>query len=75
MQSVAVKIYNKDIDKAKSYWQPWLQNKSLNSEKKLFQSSQCQFLFATPTRAIAVLCKCEPFWSDLPCETKNKKKT
>lgn len=31
---VAVKIYNKDIDKGKSYWQPWLENKSLSSEKK-----------------------------------------
>lgn len=63
---VAVKIYNKDIDKGKSYWQPWLENKSLSSEKKTFQSSQRQFLFAAPTRAIAV--RFEPFWSDLPCE-------
>lgn len=68
MYSVAVKTFNKDTDEGKSYWQAWRENKSLSSEKKLFQSSQCQFLFAAPTRAAAVWL--EPFWSDLACEVK-----
>lgn len=49
MYSIAVKNYNKDTDEGKSYWQAWMENKSLSSEKKLFQSLRRQFLFAAPT--------------------------
>lgn len=69
MYSLAVKNYNKDTDEGKSYWQACLENKSLSSEKKLFQSSRRQFLFAAPTRAIAV--RLEPFRGDLPREVEN----